>query len=55
MLKIPLFVREGTILVEQEPEVTTTAQAMNDMKLIIFYQDQINDWIIYILSSSIHR
>jgi len=33
---IPLFVRDGTILIEQEPELTTTAQANNDMKMKVY-------------------
>ena len=34
--EIPLFVRDDTILVEQKPELTTTAQAENDMTMKIF-------------------
>jgi len=33
---IPLFVRDDTILIEQEPELTTTAQAENDMTMKVY-------------------
>ena len=36
---IPLFVRDDTILIEQEPELTTTAQADNDMTMKIYTGD----------------
>ena len=36
---IPLFVREGTFLPEQQPELTTTEQQFNPMTLKVFYQD----------------
>ena len=36
---IPLFVREGTFLPEQEPELTTTEQQFNPITLKVFYQD----------------
>ena len=36
---IPLFVREGTFLPEQEPELTTTEQQFNPITLKVFYKD----------------
>ena len=39
MLTIPLYVRSGTIIFEQEPELTTTAQAKNPMTLNIYYDN----------------
>jgi len=36
---IPLFVRDDTILIEQEPELTTTAQSDNDMTMKVYTSD----------------
>ena len=39
MLTIPLYVRSGTILFEQTPELTTTAQSENPMTMNLYYDD----------------
>jgi len=36
---IPLFVREGTFLAEQDPELTTTEQQFNPITLKVYHQD----------------